>query len=166
MNNIFRMSHPMLELIHADLSRPHRFTYERVGFIACRQTKLMEGAAFLAESYYPVEDEDYLESSKVGALMGPAAIRKALQLAYNESFRMFHVHRHNHHGKPRFSKIDLLESAKFVPDFWKVCPDASHGAIVLSLDSASGLAWDPIDGVPKPLAQIQIIGRPPFRFWR
>jgi hypothetical protein len=164
MKTSFKISESLLKCIHADLSRPHRFAFERIGFIACRHASVTGGIALLAERYHTVEDDDYLNNTKVGAMMGPSAIRKALQIAYKEPISMFHVHRHEHRGIPRFSPLDLRENAKFIPDFWKVRPGIAHGAIVLSHDSAFGLAWDPIDRIPKPFNEFTVIGRPIFKY--
>jgi hypothetical protein len=155
-----RIPDHLMKVIHVDLSRPHRFAFERVGFVGCREAALPGGVAFLAEAYFPVADLDYLESNSVGALMGPAAIRKALQLAYDRSYSMFHIHRHEHRGKPKFSPLDLRESAKFVPNFWNVRPNVGHGALVLSYDSMFGLAWDPVDKRRKPIQEFTVVGRP------
>lgn len=154
----FRITHELLSQIHADLSRPHRFAFERVGFIRCQVGIHGDRCVVLAESYQPIEDDDYLESDTMGALMGPAAIRKALQEAYRGGFSMFHVHRHDHHGVPEFSRVDVQENAKFVPDFWKVAPTRPHGAIVLSWNAATGAAWDPVLLTPIPLSDITSIG--------
>ena len=45
----------------------------------------------------------------VGARMGPSAIRKALQHAFNRPTSMFHVHCHEHSGPPRFSRVDARQ---------------------------------------------------------
>jgi len=50
-------------------------------------------------------------------MMGPAAIRKALQFAYKSDVAMFHVHIMTITGPPWFSDIDLRETNNFVPDF-------------------------------------------------
>lgn len=165
MKKSLRITEQLLNAIHKDLSRRHPFALERVGFISCKHATLPDGMIFIAEKYLPVADEDYLESRSAGAMMGSDAIRKALQFAYNEPVSMFHVHRHEHIGKPRFSLLDIKESAKFVPDFWKVRPELDHGAIVLSRDSAYGLAWDRELGKPQELSEINVIGRPLWKFW-
>ncbi len=54
---------------------------------------------------------------------------------------MFHVHMHGHAGRPGFSRIDLREQSKFVPDFFKVRREMPHGAIVFSRDMAAGRVW-------------------------
>jgi hypothetical protein len=161
----FRISQPLLKTIHTDLSRPHFFAYERVGFISCRIGTLKEGVSLLAENYHPVIDDDYEDGHMVGAMMGSAAIRKALQFAYNNPVVMLHVHRHEHRGSPRFSKVDLDESAKFVPDFWKVRPNLPHGILVLSHDSIFGLCWNAITKTPQPITEITVVGRP-IQTWR
>ena len=68
----FRVTQRLLALIHADLSRPHPFAHERVGFICCRIGKSRERSVILGESYQRVEDDDYMKSNEVGALMGPS----------------------------------------------------------------------------------------------
>lgn len=161
MKTAFRIEQGLLDTIHRDLDRRHAFAHERVGFIACATSDLPDGMLLLADEYLPVADDDYVNVSTVGAMMGPGAVRKALEYAYGRSkVVMLHVHRHEHRGKPGFSKVDLSESAKFVPDFWKVRPGLPHGIVVLSRDSMSGLAWDPKMRQPLPIGQMSVIGRP------
>ena len=165
MKKIFRISDQLLKTIHKDLSRKHQFALERVGFISCKHAEVSGAVIFIADHYHPIADEDYLNSREAGAMMGPTAIRKALQYAYNESVSMFHVHRHEHYGKPSFSKLDIKESAKFIPDFWKVRPEFDHGTLVLSHDSAFGLTWDKEQKAPQVFTEINVIGRPIWKFW-
>jgi hypothetical protein len=145
MNLVFRVRADLLAFVRRDLERPHPFAAERVGFFTCRAGHLMDhGLLVLAGGYDPVADDDYLRDPRVGAMMGPAAIRKALQRAYNngqEDIGMFHVHMHDCRGYPGFSSTDLTESAKFVPDFYNVAPRMPHGTVVLSRDRAAGLCW-------------------------
>ncbi len=160
MNYQFRITEQLLDSIHVDLSRRHAFAHERVGFIHCR-VGIFEGrAVILAEEYLPVADDDYLPSETMGAVMGSAAIRAALRHAYLSKGAMFHVHRHEHEGIPGFSRVDVRENAKFVPDFWKVSPTVPHGAIVLSEDSAAGQVWCPLDRSSKPMTNIVCVGIP------
>lgn len=166
MKTLFRIERHLLDEVRADLSRPHAHAFERVGFLACRVAGLREGGfALLAETFLPVADEDYEERDDVGACMNGAAIRKALQVAYNDRLSMVHVHRHEHKGVPRFSRVDLDESAKFVPDFWKVKPAWPHGIVVLSHDAMAGLAWNPVTRQPVVMTEMMVVGRP-VRMWR
>lgn len=153
-----RIPEPLLHQVHQDLSRRHAHAHERVGFFYCKVADAGDQTIILAERYEPVADEDYLVSDQIGALMGPAAIRKALQSTYKGGYAMFHVHRHEHRGTPGFSRVDLSESAKFVPDFWKVAPRRPHGTLVLSHDEAAGLAWCPQTRQPVPIADIYSVG--------
>lgn len=155
-----RISNRLLARIHSDLVRPHPFAAERVGFIPCRVSATKRGFLVLPETYLPVEDADYLDDSRVGAMMGPGAIRKALQFAFNNRVSMFHVHLHQHDGVPRFSGIDLRENAKFVPDFWHVRPEFPHGALVLSFNSAAGLCWYPQKPKPFRIQAMTFVGAP------
>lgn len=166
MKAVFRINRTLVDQIHEDLSRPHRFAHERVGFVACKTAALQDGLLVLAESYRPIHDDDYEDDRTVGAMMGPGAIRKALQFAFQNPVAMFHVHRHEHRGQPGFSRTDARESAKFVPDFWKVRPSLPHGAIVLSLDGIAGSWWDPATRQIQPIDEFAILGRQLLQWWR
>jgi len=162
----FKIPEGLLGRVCEDLNRPHPFAAERVGFLSCRVGALKpSGWVVLAHDFHPVADSDYLRDHSVGAMMGPAAIRKALQVALSSEVGMFHVHIHGHRGKPWFSGVDLHETAKFVPDFWHVRPHLVHGAIVLSLDSAAGLCWHPQSPKPVVFSRFSVVGAP-MRAWR
>ena len=138
MNIQFKITSVLLKTIRADLNRPHPFAYERVGFILADLAKSANGVMVLAMQYKPVADEDYLTDRSVGAMMGPEAIRKAMEWALFKNVAIFHVHSHGGLGIPTFSKVDVKDNAKFIPDFVKVGPQNIHGAIVLSNDAAAG----------------------------
>ena len=137
----FKITTALLASIRTDLRRPHPFAHERVGFISAGLAAVVDGLLVLAREYRPVADDEYLDDPTVGAMMGPDAIRNALQWALQDGVALFHVHTHGGRGIPGFSKIDLRENAKFVPDFFKVAPQCAHGAIVLSDTAAQGLVW-------------------------
>lgn len=151
----------LLGRITDDLVRPHPFAFERVGFILCRPARLEpNGWILLAWDYHPIADDDYIEDDSVGAMMGPAAMRKALQVAYNQPFSVVHIHRHEHAGTPQFSKTDSTESARFLPDFWNVRPNLPHGAVIFSRDSACGFVWEPAIRARVLLNEISVVGAP------
>jgi hypothetical protein len=157
----FKITRRQLDDLKVRLERPHPFAFERVSFLLCRAGLIEEGGmVVLAHSLYDVADEDYLDDPGVGATMGPHAIRKALQVAYNQQASMFHIHLHAHRGRPRFSRTDCEETAKFVPDFWNVQPDLPHGAIVFSEDSACGKCWVPGDKDPFDISRFDVVGVP------
>jgi hypothetical protein len=164
MTTIFRATRTLIEDVHTDLKQPHPFAGERVGFFLCRAGRLEdEGVVILAADYHAVADEDYERDDSVGAMMGPAAIRKALQRAYAGGagdISLFHVHTHEHDGMPGFSEVDVSEARKFVPDFFNVAPTMPHGVIVLSRDRAVGLCWRTQAGEPVRIDRFAFIGAP------
>lgn len=163
MTVIFRARDDLLAAVRRDLHRPHPFAAERVGFPLCRAGGVAGGVVILAADYHAVEDDDYLDDPRVGAMMGPGAIRKAMQRAYNggaQDVSLFHVHMHEHRGTPGFSRVDLTESVKFVPDFFNAVPAMPHGAIVLSHDRAAGLCWPKRGGGPEPIGRFASVGAP------
>jgi len=168
MNTIFRAQGRLFATVRADLCRAHMFAAERVGFLLCSAARVANGGLLiLAGNYEPVDDNDYLDDPRAAAMMGPAAIRKAMQRAYNngsQNVSIFHIHMHDHFGQPGFSKIDLVESRKFVPDFFNVAPSIPHGAIVLSKDKAYGLCWLGATHQPEPVSRFEQIGAP-LQFW-
>jgi hypothetical protein len=161
MKIIFKITQGLLISAMADLRRRHLFAAERVGFFICRPAAVPGGGlVILAGDFHSVADEDYLDDPAAGATMGPDAIRKALQLSYNQTASMFHVHIHEHKGKPRFSGVDKRETGLFVPDFWHVQPELPHGAIVLSKDSAYGMCWMPGGEKPIEITDFVSVGVP------
>jgi hypothetical protein len=164
MKVIFKITRRLFTDTQADLLRPHAFAAERVGWLRCRIGQAPDGALLiLAHDFHPVQDADYLDDRSVGAMMGPAAIRKALQLALMSKAAIFHVHMHDHEGRPGFSGIDSRETAKFVPDFWHVRPELPHGALVFSRDRLYGRCWYP-GGKVLEISEAVIVGAPLVRF--
>lgn len=161
MKPVFKIQRAMLTRIHADLSRRHPFAAERVGFISCKVAALHgNGLAVLAHDYHPVHDDHYEDDPSVGAMLNAAAFREFLQYSYRNRAAMFHVHRHEHHGRPRFSRVDVSEARKFVPDFWKVQRALPHGVLVLSHDQIHGLCWLPESRATTPFERYMIVGFP------
>jgi hypothetical protein len=163
MRVVFKITRRLLGGVLVDLRRAHTFAAERVGWLRCRVADSSTAVLVLAHDYVPVEDGDYVEDPSVGARMSSAAIRKALQLALNTKVAMFHVHLHDHRGGTRFSRVDAVEAAKFVPDFWHVRPDMPHGALVFSRDWAVGRCWCP-GGKVVDIDEIVVVGAPLSRF--
>jgi hypothetical protein len=139
-----KITRRLMETIRRDLARPHPFAHERVGFISAGLSSADDELWVLARSYRAVADDDYLHDPSVGAMMGPDAIRKALQWAMSDGVAIFHVHTHGGRGRPGFSGTDLREQAKFVPNFFQIAPQCPHGALVLSDNFAHGHIW--LDG--------------------
>ena len=141
MNVRFKITTSLLTAIRTDLRRPHPFAHERVGFLSAGMSASGDDLLVLAREYRPVRDDEYLPDPSVGAMMGPHAVRRAMQWALQDTVALFHVHTHGGQGIPDFSGVDLRENAKFVPDFFKVAPQCAHGAMVLSDTAAHGQIW-------------------------
>lgn len=144
-----------------DLKRPHKFAYERIGFLYVR--KCMEGsrvAQVIACGYSPVSDENYIEDEEVGAKINSSAIRDVMQRVLSTGEGALHVHMHNHIGKPRLSKTDAINLKKLIPSFQLVCPSSPHGALILSPNSMISLLWLPGQKFPTDVDKITIVGYP------
>lgn len=165
MNLRFKITSALLTTVRIDLRRPHAFAHERVGFISAGLSAIDDDLLILAREYRPVLDEDYLRDPSVGAMMGPDAIRKAMQWALQSGAALFHVHTHGGRGLPGFSGVDLRENAKFVLDFLKVAPQCAHGAIVLSDTAARGQVWLGRDRPHAFIEHFTEVGAP-LRTWR
>lgn len=165
MSTRLRLLDTQLEEIHLDLSRPHLFAAERVGFLTCGLARVAsDSLVLLGNCWHRVADEDYLDDPRVGACIGPAAFRKILQYAYHEAVSVLHVHRHDHYGTPSFSSIDTRSAREYVPGFFNVRRSHPHGALVLSLDNGAGEIWLPSQLDPRPIDRVDIIGVP-LRRW-
>jgi len=70
----------------------------------------------------PVADEDYIPDRQAAAMLGPGAFRKILQQIYGKPASVFHVHRHDHHGRPGPSNIDKVESRNSFLIFGRCAP--------------------------------------------
>jgi hypothetical protein len=139
---VFKMPPALLAAARADLARLHEHAAERVGFVTAGCSRHQDGKlVLLAREYLPIEDADYIRNPKVGAMIGPDAMRKGLQRAYLSRSALFHVHTHGGRGTPTFSAVDLKDGSNFVPSFFNVVPSMPHGLIVLSNDSARGRVW-------------------------
>lgn len=156
----FKITTALLGTVRVDLCRSHSFAYERVGFISTKLARSAEAILVLAQDYRPVADEDYLPDVSVGAMMGPEAIRKAMEWALVQGVGIFHVHTHRGVGVPGFSSVDMREIAKFVPDFLKAAPQNIHGAIVLSDNQATGQVWFSQDRQSRPVNGFVEVGAP------
>lgn len=156
-----RITRQLVESMHEDLERPHRFAAERVGMLYCRFSQSRRtGLVILAHHYAPIPDDQYLDDPRFGAVIGSDAFRDVIQHVYDEPVSAFHVHIHPGSGAPRPSLPDLEETAEFVPDFFHGRQDVPHGAIILSQNSLSGRVWFSEHGLPQPIAEIRVVGSP------
>lgn len=155
----------LLDDARQDLRRPHAFAHERVGFFTAGAADLSGRLLLTVRDYMPVSDEDYEIDRKVGAKIGSAAMRKAVQSAYRPPAALLHVHTHGGRGKPAFSGVDLNSAKNFVPGFFETTPRMPHGLLVLSNDSVHGILWLANDRPPVIIDEFQRIDAPLQREW-
>lgn len=165
MKVLFKITRALLTTVREDLRRAHAFAAERVGFFGVGFAMAGEDVLVLAQSYRPVADADYLPDERVGAMIGPTAIRKAMQWALSERVGIFHVHSHGGKGIPNFSATDLTEQARYMPSFLNVASHALHGALVLSEDAARGQVWLSRAGTQTFIDEFIEVGAP-LRRWK
>lgn len=144
-----------------DLTRPHPFAAERVGFVFGRMGSL--GQVILLNRYHSIPDDQYMDDPTVGARIGSEALTWAMQAVYQgRPVRegIFHIHLHRHKGETGMSRVDSREIPKLLPGFRSVGRDAAHGIIILSLDHGSGWIWHPSNQELFQADSINIIGVP------
>lgn len=161
MSWVLRMTASLVDDIRADLTRPHPFAFERIGYVLCRIGN--QGSAqpiLLPFEHLRVDDGHYIPDHAVGARISGAAIRSVMERVLNHRVAALHVHMHDHEGVPRYSGVDLAEYPKHVQAMRNVGSDLPHGALLLSRDSAAALVWIPSDSRPAPGGRIVMLGRP------
>jgi hypothetical protein len=160
MNVHFKLTVALLDGIVADLRRPHPFAAERAGFIGCKVSRCRDGFLVFSHTYMSLPDDWYADDQCFGCVFNSHAMRAAMQFALTNDASMFHVHLHDHKGLPWFSRPDIRESARYVPDFWNVKPMLPHGTLVLSANAAAGLCWYPEINKPIRISRITAVGFP------
>ncbi len=158
---IFKIGTALLHQVKHDLSRPHDFAFERVGFLFCRSSiGAQDSIISIAFTYLPVADEDYVSDSSVGARIGSRAIRKAMQTSMDFGAGAFHIHAHRGLGKPRPSAVDSHELPNLIGSLSNARPRLPHGSLILSDNHASGFCRVPSTQRIRPIARIVVVGYP------
>ena len=135
-NVCLRMSTDIRLQMLNDLRRLHDHAYERVGFLFTKTKKLRTNTVIvIATKYMPVDDADYLQDKSVGAKINSTAIRKAMQYCFSNKTGCFHVHLHDHIGKPGPSSTDKHGLPPIVDSFQNITNEEANGIIILSEDS-------------------------------
>lgn len=131
----FRIPKFVYELMQEDLRKPHPFAYERVGFLFTKTILLFDTSYLIvATDYLPIADEDYIEDMNVGAKINSNSIRTAMQGIVDRNGGCFHVHLHNHSGKPYPSFTDQESLPGIVNSFSNIASKQANGILILSRD--------------------------------
>lgn len=162
---IIRLAYPLYEVVKTDLSRPHPFAAERVGFLFSKVGTGPDGLTLLLPvDYLPVPDEQYVDEGDplIGAAINGAALRRAMQRVLDTGVGGLHVHMHAFHsGRPRFSPTDWQDLPGIVQSLRNANAQLIHGALLLSQDTATGALWLPHQDIRLPLVpQVTLVGCP------
>lgn len=153
-----------------DLTRPHPFAAERVGFVFCRRGSLADqGSLILLTRYHSIPDNQYIDDPAVGARIGSEAMTWAMQAVYHgrpAREGIFHIHLHGHRGETGMSGTDAREIPRLMPGFQSVGREAPHGIIILSADHGSGWVWLRGSAEPVHADCVSVIGAPVGVFHR
>jgi molybdopterin/thiamine biosynthesis adenylyltransferase len=131
----FKIPKALKEKIDFDLSRKHSHAYERVGFVLTKTYKTNNNLIILAYDYEPVDDENYIVDEEVGAKINSKAIKNSIELAHSNNCGVFHVHKHEHSGKPIESKSDIDGINPLIKSVSNINKEA-FGYVIFSQDSA------------------------------
>ena len=156
-----RITRKLLDAVRADLSRPHSFAAERVGFLygplvrAGADTQLV-----LLASYEPLADDRYINDPWSGARIDSAAIRGAMQGVLDRGRGGFHVHMHHWPGRPMLSRMDAEEIPKVVTGLRRVGIDHAHGIVLLHDVECAAWVWLPRADAAVEAGSVSVVGFP------
>lgn len=151
-NMKFRIPEQLHKKMLSDLTRPHPFAFERVGFLFAKTINLSSSFALvIAIDYLSIDDKDYIDDKKVGAKINSNAIRAAMQGTLDKDCGCFHVHLHDHYGKPSPSFTDEKSLPGIVKSMNNIAPEHLNGFFILSKDAFySSVKMDSISVVGNP----------------
>jgi hypothetical protein len=159
MNIKLRITRTLLADVRADLSRPHPFAAQRVGFLYGRLVSAGSPLVLMTE-YEPVADDRYIDDPRSGARIDSQAIRTAMQGVLDRGQGGFHVHMHHGPGGPILSRIDVEEVPAVVTGFRRVGPVHAHGMLLLHAEECVAWVWLPGNDKPLTAESISVVGFP------
>lgn len=156
-----RLTRKLLDAVRADLSRPHPFAAERVGFLYGPLVSAgVETPLVLLTCYEPVADDRYINDPWSGARIDSAAIRGAMQGVLDRGQGGFHVHLHHCPGRPTLSRMDAEEIPKVVTGLRRVGPAHAHGIVLLHKGECASWVWLPGSDTSIVAGAVSVVGFP------
>lgn len=157
-----RIPRELCEQMRGDLLRGHAFAAERVGFARAVMGSTVDGKIVLLQSYWSIQDNQYIDDPEVGARINTGAIRDAMQdiLTGEGRYGLFHIHLHNLPGRTRMSRTDALEIPKLVKSFRNIRQDVPHGLLILTPNHAYAQVLLPGSNSFQEVSKTTIIGYP------
>lgn len=158
---IIRIPQTIHEQMLDDLRTPHAYAFERVGFLLTKSATIEPGVTLiLGVSYIPVADGNYIDDNSVGAKINSTAIRVAMQASLDNKSGCFHVHLHDHSGKPGPSYTDEKDLPKVASSLANIAQHQANGYLILSSDSAYTSVLLPGEKMFYQATRFSVIGSP------
>ena len=147
--------------MRADLSRPHGFAAERIGFLDGRLAEAGDGVQLvLMTGYQPVDDDHYINDRRSGARINSQAIRGAMQRVLDRGQGGFHVHMHRWPGRPVLSHMDADEIPPVVTGLRRVGLGYAHGIVLLHQQECAAWVWLPGSDNAIEAQSVSVVGFP------
>jgi hypothetical protein len=154
-----RLTRNLLNEVRADLSRPHPFAAERIGFLyGCLASA--GSPLVLMTGYEPVADERYIDDWHSGARINSQAIRGAMQGVLDRGEGGFHVHMHHWPGRPMLSRMDAEEIPPVVTGLRRVGLAHAHGIVLLHQEACAAWVWLPGNDQAIEAESVSVVGFP------
>lgn len=161
MNVKVRITRKLLSDVQTDLSRPHPFAAERVGFLYGRLGRAgVDSPLVLMTNYVPLADDRYIDDPRSGARIDSQAIRDAMQGVLDRGEGGFHVHMHHWPGRPILSRMDAAEIPPVVTGLRRVGLAHAHGIILLHAEECAAWVWLPGSDKAVEATSVSIVGFP------
>jgi hypothetical protein len=152
-----RLTRKLLDEVRADLSRPHRFAAERIGFLFGRLADAGSPLVLLTR-YEPVPDDRYINDPWSGARIDSHAIRAAMQGVLDRGQGGFHVHMHHWPGRPVRSRMDAEEIPRIVTGLRRVGVAHAHGIVLLHQEECAAWVWLPGNDNAVEAESVSVVG--------
>lgn len=152
-----RMTQYIYQGIKNDLSRPHKYAYERMGYVFIKPSGK---SVLVVTGYEPIPDEFYIKDRTVGARIDHRGIALAMKRADENKEGILHTHIHDKTGIPRFSTVDETDHLNFLRSFRNAEPTMPHGFLLLSTDKLMARVWYPKSESFKNIFRYTIVGMP------
>ena len=161
MNIKARILRNLLQEVRANLSRPHPFAAEWVGFLYGRLASAgADSALVLMTGYEPVADERYINDPWSGARIDSQAIRGAMQGVLDRGQCGFHVRMHHWPGRPILSRVDAEEIPSVVTGLRRVGLVHAHGIVPLHQEECASWVWLPGNDNAIEADSVSVVGFP------
>ena len=156
-----RIPRELYARVRDDLARRHEFAYERVGFLSAKLgNAASDRPLVLLTDYHPVPDDQYVDDPSSGARINSVAIREAMQRVLDAGTGGFHVHCHEHRGRPGFSSMDLEETPRVISGLRVAGQTQAHGMLLLSNDHCIAHVWMPGSDESVVATGVSVVGYP------